>query len=264
LQDLGVWRQFSQFRDSARPPQVNLAVLACAQAAVQRDDAPRAAPEAFEFIRNDRAVRRCTREEVVPLLKAEITQDILEHAPYVVALHAAALVIDGRLLILAGPSGSGKSCLSTALAASGSGFAADDLVLLDDDGVARGVPLWSGLKSQSWGLVRPFRPDIDTCRTHRRPDGREVRYLAPRHGTTGARLPVGWVVALSAEKGTGPRPVAPVEVLEALISEAYSPGDRLTAEGFGAVARLLDGARCFRLGRLPLPDAVAAIREICR
>ena len=181
-----IWSQFAQFRDTSRKPQVTLSFRPAERSQKARAGQPDGSPaQVFDFLLGGRLVSRCAPEETLPLLKAALTEVILEHSPYVLALHAAAVVIRDRLLIVTGPSGRGKSTLCAALVASGFGFAADDLVLLDGDGVARGIPMAPGLKETAWNLLRDVRPDLDSRPIYRRPDGRAVRFLTPGSGTTG-------------------------------------------------------------------------------
>lgn len=132
-------------------------------------------------------------------------------------LHACAVVVDGRAVLLCAPSGSGKSTVLRALLARGAGFLADDSVAVDDD-----LRAWAGP-----GVIGPE--------------------LEPAPVAAEA-LPIGAVVLLrrGAEAGLAPL-VAPWE----LLAQGYDalPRDpaRATA-GLDRLSRLAGSAPLLELG----------------
>lgn len=260
-----LWRHFAHFESPRRKPEVELRV--------QPDDPwltdatrVRRTQARVRLSRQGRILQSCAQDEVLPALRGQLVTEVLDHGAYALALHAAGLVCDGQLALITGPPGSGKSTLTMGLLGAGFGcYAADDLVLLDGDGVARGIPLWPGLKEGAWALLAGLRPDLAARPTHRRPDGRTVRYLPPRAPISAARHPVGWVIVLSDEhRDSGLTPIEPLRAFEALLAGAFTPDDRLSNEGFRALARLVQDARCFSISRLPLVEAIAAVIRVCR
>lgn len=76
-------------------------------------------------------------------------------------LHASAVRIDGRTVLLAGESGSGKTTLTAALVAAGADFLGDDLVALNRDGRrVLGLPTALSIKEGSWPVVRELFPEL--------------------------------------------------------------------------------------------------------
>lgn len=81
-------------------------------------------------------------------------------------LHATAVAIDGRGLLILGRAGAGKSSLAMRLMALGAGLVADDRVLVrrqDDRLTARApAPLAGLIEARGIGLLRaPYRPEVD-------------------------------------------------------------------------------------------------------
>lgn len=251
-----VWPYLAQFPDSVRQPQAALSVN-------RRLGGLNLGALPFGLWRGRQLLRRCARDEVAPLLKAVVTSVVLECGPHALALHAAAVGVGDRLLLLTGPTGAGKSTLAAALVAAGATLSADDMVLLDADGVARGAPFRNGVKSGAWDLLGGLGCDVQAWPRHRRPDGRDVRY-GPLGGIVRAgRRRVDCIVSLTGAEGCEARlaPATALETLDTLLRGAAGPAGRLTEEGFAALAALLRDARCFKLGRRPLREAVAALLE---
>ncbi len=266
-----VWPYLVQFPSSRRDPQVVLSVRERGEspgaAGVRTQSATSAARRgAFVLRRGRRLVRRCAREEVVPAIKLQLLAEVLEHGSQVLALHAAALVVDGCFLLVTGPPGAGKSTLAVALLAAGHGFAADDVVLLDADGVARGVPLRPGLKEGAWALLEKELCAAGGDTVHRRPDGRAIRYMPLGRRVTSARHPVGCIVVLSDQDGArcGLTPIGRMDALAVLLAGASAPGDRLSEDAFAALVTLVGNARCYALSRRTVTEAVAAVVRACR
>lgn len=75
------------------------------------------------------------------------------------AIHASAVALDGRGLLILGPAGAGKSALALELIALGAGLIADDLVRLAEvDGALTAAPVDDGatglIEARGIGLLR--------------------------------------------------------------------------------------------------------------
>lgn len=202
-------------------------------------------------------------DEIVPALKAQLTADVLARADYSVAIHAAALARDGRMMLLCGERGAGKTTLAMALADRGFDYAGDDIALLMPTGRVRGVPFSAAVKSGAWPLVSGIRADLEPLPIFRRSDDQHVRYLPPAAPPAAEALSLGWVILLRRQP-QGPAVLAPVgriETMRTLLAEATAPGRRLSASAFGLLAEALAGADCFTLTYAALDDAVHELRR---
>jgi len=125
-------------------------------------------------------------------------------------LHASCVALQGRALVLAGATGSGKSTLTMALVGIGATYLADDLTPLHRSGKSvLSFPLAASVKSGSWSALQAYFPELQDLETYRVGELR-VRYVDPS--------PAG-----SAPVGTGNVAVG------ALVFPAFTPGDSETS-----------------------------------
>ncbi|WP_225771436.1 PqqD family protein [Inquilinus sp. Marseille-Q2685] len=205
-------------------------------------------------------------DELLPALKAQLTAAVLAHGRYALAIHAAALAHRDRMLLLGGEAGAGKTTLALALAHAGFGYAGDDIALLTPTGRVAGVPFAAAVKSDAWGLVSWFRPELETVRTCLRSDGQHVRYLPPSAPPVIEPLPLGWVVLLRRQPRRAAASLAPLDKVDAMrmiLAEATAPGERLRTAAFGQLVQAMAGAQCYVLHYARLEDAVRELQRGC-
>jgi hypothetical protein len=125
-------------------------------------------------------------------------------------LHASAVSIEGRCVVLAGARGSGKSTLAAAMVAAGADFVTDDYAPLEQASwLIWPVPYAPGIKRGSWRVLRRHFPELDSRPVHRLA-GRLIRYLdldAARRAALHRGFPVAALVFPSFQKGAGLRKV---------------------------------------------------------
>jgi hypothetical protein len=141
--------------------------------------------------------------DLVAVLELDLYHLVAERAAPGWLLHAAALERDGRAIVLAGPSGAGKTTLSLALVARGWRIATEEMVLIDTSLAVR-------------GLARPLHAPADSPQHRAMPASwRQLAY--PLRGSS-----VRGVVAqpIAAHRIAGPLPLA------ALIRIDHAPDAR--------------------------------------
>jgi len=203
--------------------------------------------------------------EAAPIVKGLLTEEVLATAPPDIALHAACLLTKGQALLLTGAPGAGKTTLTLALPAAGFSFAADDITLLAPDGRVRGIPFAPAVKGGAWPLLRNVVADLDAYPTHRRLDGVEVRYLAPKNPPVTDWLNVGWAVHLCRAADVAPRliPLTPAQALTRLMAEAHSAAGPADLDTLRAIVSVAERARAFDLVYSDLGDAVRILVHAC-
>ena len=111
------------------------------------------------LFRNSDWIQSCSPDELATALKGQLLTEALEHGAYELALHAASLLSNDRMLLLCGNPGAGKTTLTLALVHAGFGFAADDVTLLDSRGRGIGLPFAPAVKAGAWPAPgRTLRP----------------------------------------------------------------------------------------------------------
>jgi hypothetical protein len=175
-----------------------------------------------------------------------LAADVLLHYPVLwragwrgrVPLHAAALVVEGRGVLVVGASGVGKTTLVQAEVAAGATFVSDNLVVSDGDNV--------------WGLLEPLRSAAATG--PRTTHGRRLTPVTARQLRSGVDL----VVVLRRDGAwSGCRSLAPLEAARDLAASTYSAGELRRYWGFAAT--LAAGT-----GRGPVHPAVTrTAHQIC-
>lgn len=161
------------------------------------------------------------------------------------AFHGGAVAApDGRAWVLLGAAGGGKSTLLAALAGLGCEVLADDLVVLDDDGVLAG-PRVVSLRPDAAGILAPGRPTVSL--------GGQRRVRLATAGVADRALLAGWVV-LGEGAEVSLTPVPPAARVATLARSAASRPWGATA------ARLLELSRlpAYRLARPPTWDSLEA------
>lgn len=220
------------------------------------------------LLRDGEWVWSCSLDELPVMLKGQLLTEVLDHGAYELALHAAALFRNERMVLLCGNPGAGKTTLTLALIHAGFGFAADDVTLLDPGGHGIGLPFAPAVKVGAWSLLADYCPDLDAAPVCRRPDRRRVRFAVPKAFVPLplAPLPIGCVVLLRRGRDSKAclEPVDPANALRGLLNGALAPGGELSGTAFEALTQLIGSTETYCLTYSRLDDAVQLISKACR
>ncbi len=132
-----------------------------------------------------------TIEEVVPLVNAHILVTGYIEANCLSVFHAGVISGKSGVVLLSAGSGSGKSTLTAALMCAGENLFTDELAILTYNKKIRPVPGCVGLKEGSWRVIEEFYPDIFKLPTHKRQDGKLVKFIPPVSGPTSKQIKEG-------------------------------------------------------------------------
>jgi len=210
----------------------------------------------------------CSPDELPVMLKGQLLTEVLEHGIYEVALHAAALFRNERIVLLCGNPGAGKTTLTLALLHAGFGFAADDVTLLDSKGYGVGLPFAPAVKAGAWPLLAQYCADLDAAPVFRRPDRRRVRFPIPREFAPVALSPLSVGCVLLLRRGHDSKaclePVDSATALRGLLNGAFAPGRELSGSAFDALTKVIGSAEAYCLTYSRLDDAVELVTRACR
>ena len=185
---------------------------------------------------------------------------------FILDLHAGVVGKGGRCILLPAAAGSGKSSLTAALTHSGFGYYSDEVALVER-GTFRvlPVPLAVCVKSTAWDLMSRYYPEIQTLPTHRRNDGKAVRYVPPRaEAVQKTPAPVSHIFfpLYSAGAPTRLEPLARSRALTRLMEQCLAFRVRLEPESVEELVRWIGGIDCYALTFSSLDEAVALIEKV--
>jgi hypothetical protein len=224
----------------------------------------------YRVIADGRAFGTCVREEeIAALLKLALTQLALGQCRASAIVHAAAVALNGRAVLLAGPAGSGKTTLLAGLMLDGGEVLADDIAVIAEDGASvRAMPLPLCIKRGAWPVLERLLPELGNLPVHRRADGQDVRYLGPQSGGSSSQarnaVRIGAIIFPRYQPGAAldARRLEPVEAFEALLPQFYPLANRFDRDSMDRLIQLLVTVPCFHLSYGDLAHGVGAVREI--
>lgn len=214
-----------------------------------------------------RLAEALTPTDALLALFGEIAEFGYRERDWLAALHAAAVHNSRCALMLPALGGAGKTTLTAALLAAGSGYLSDDVAPLDAETLeVWPLPLPLRIKPGSVALLRPRYPELDHLPAHG-PADRAVRLLPPpRFDPTaaGRSYPVAGLVFPDYRPAAACalRPISPVEALQRLIASETLFRRPLVPNHIGRLLAWLEATPAWRLEYSALGPAVRAIRDL--
>jgi hypothetical protein len=200
----------------------------------------------------------------VDLILWEVSQAGIDSASPCVALHAAAVSLDGRAVLLPAAPGSGKTTLAAALTMAGCAYLSDELAPIDP--VSAQVlpfprPLW--MMRDAIRLFPGLAEVLSDQPDDRASPKRHIRPYDLRPAPFGGSCPVGVVVFPTYAAGSPVllQPLGRAQAVARLIENSFN-FLRLGGAGLGALARMIAGASCYQMRSGDLPSAVATLMAL--
>lgn len=208
-------------------------------------------------------------EQIPPALSQTVLRAAYRRVNYLISVHGAVVHNGSQCVILAGPSGIGKSTLTAALIKDGLGYFTDEVAVLHRE-TRRVVPVPAGLriKESAWAVMSQLYHDFDQSPIYRLADGGRLRYFRPPERA----LPSGYesglpVCALifpryAPEEETVLRSLDRVDALHRLQDAGYEAGHNLDGERVQELLDWISGVDCHEMTVSSLDDAVTIIRGV--
>ena len=214
---------------------------------------------------NGKCVLTCVMDDLVPSIKAYLTQLLVTQCAPDIVFHAACLEHNAKALLISGVPGGGKTTLALDLLQHGFEYCSDDIVLVRQDGTVTGVPFAPTIKSGAWRLLKRSYPSLNNMPVHRRPDGKRVRYLsAVAIAKNGNGYPVGRILFLN-RRSEGAAKLVPLRRLDGLkrvIKGSFSSHGHMTQAALISCKSMLARADLFELSYANVTEASAAIMAV--
>jgi len=199
--------------------------------------------------------------QAFPFFEWSLNWCVATHAHQYAIIHAAVVARAGRVAILAGAPGAGKSTLCAALIQRGWRLFSDEMALVSlSTGEIMPLPRPVSLKNESIDLIRRFAPAAVfgpvSADTHK---GSVAHVRAPDDSVARAAEPgrAAWLLLPRYEAGAAleARPLGRARMLMELAAQTFNY-HILGETGFQVLAELVDASACYRLHYSRLEEAM--------
>ncbi|HVA13821.1 MAG TPA: HprK-related kinase A [Stellaceae bacterium] len=224
-------------------------------------------PQARFLLDGESPFKPLPADQALPMFEWGLNFAIAAQAHQYLVVHAAAIERGGRVAILPGAPGAGKSTLTAALVRRGWRLLSDELALIRPAD-RRVVPLARpvNLKNASIALMRGYAPDaVFSAETHDTAKGTVALMRAPDESMARSdeAAPVGWIVFPRWQPDAPPR-LEPWSRAAGLMEIAHNAMNYSLhgAAGFALLADIFAASGCYRFTYGNLDDAVAAFAAL--
>ncbi|WP_457595988.1 hypothetical protein [Hydrogenimonas sp.] len=203
----------------------------------------------WQLLFNGREVAAPVPKASMPLvLQENLIIAYYQKAPYLMALHAAAVGRNKRAVVMPGVSGSGKSTLAAHLACHGFELYSDEIAWVQEEGGVAPLPFALNVKEGSWEIVSEACGSLEERPSHLRFDGNKVKLLPPRN----LAREEGAVEALVFPRYVSGgecrlEPLSACEALGRIRESGYQLCTPLTRENFEKILEYLLSRECYEL-----------------
>jgi hypothetical protein len=198
-------------------------------------------------------MRGVSRSRAVERVLNDLNLAAISNTRESILLHAGAVELKGRVVVIAGVSGQGKSTLTAALVRSGFSYVTDELVIIDP----------------STGFVRPYLKPLDLGAESLRmldldPDDEFVvdkKHVAPSEigeVSTGGRVALIVILDTDAGEMDEVEPMGPVDALTKLLPNLFAETHD-SPDSLDQLADMCASVPVIRMARRPIAENVEVI-----
>jgi hypothetical protein len=208
------------------------------------------------YVNGRRNMRGINRSRAVERVLHDLNLAAISHTRGSILLHAGAVELEGRVVVIAGVSGQGKSTLTAALVRSGFSYVTDELVIIDP----------------STGFVRPYLKPLDLGAESMKMLDLDLddefvidkKHVVPSEVgavSTGGRVAL--IVILDPDAGEMDEieSMGPVDALTKMLPNVFAETHE-SLDSLDQLADLCAYVPVIRMARRPIAENVEAIRAI--
>ena len=200
-----------------------------------------------------------------PVVKGIMWRYSINAHRFLFYIHAGVIGARGGCVLFPAAPGSGKSSLTAAMISKGFRYFSDEVALVETTEFdIRPMPLAFCAKRSGWDVMGRYFPEILQAPTHRRVDGKDVRYVAPPANLvqrTPARVSHIIFPQYTADAETQLAPIPRVEALRRLMDECLALRTRLNLETVQRLLDTLSGIDCYTLTFSSLDRAAELVSD---
>lgn len=186
-----------------------------------------------------------------------------QFAPYLIAIHAAAVEYSGNLFIMPASSGSGKTTLTAASMREGFSLYSDEISTIDTQGNIASLPFALNIKEGSWSVLKKVYPRLEQTRFHIRFDEQKVRFLTPQKREAKRRKPTHLVFpTYKAGASTSLLPLSACNAMNRIKEAGYQLDSPLNQKSFEDILNYLIVLPKYSLEYSSLPEAIQILKEV--
>ena len=200
-----------------------------------------------------------------PFIKSMIWQSAVNRYDFLFYLHAGVVGTGESCILFPAAAGSGKSSLTAAMTRRGYRYYSDEVALVQRQTFrVPPMPLAICVKEGGWEVMSRYFPEIANLPSHRRGDGKLVRYVPPpEDAATHPPASVSHIVfpRYAKDGSTGLKPLRRAEALGRLFGECFALSQRLDGENVKRIVSWMAGIDCYSLEFSSLDDAVELVAK---
>ncbi|RJG07060.1 HprK-related kinase A [Noviherbaspirillum cavernae] len=224
-------------------------------------------PQVLFLFDGDSTFKPLPLDQAFPMLEWGLNWCVSSHAHSYLMIHAAVIEKDGFAAMLPAPPGSGKSTLCAALVNRGWRLLSDELALVRlRDRKIMPLPRPISLKNASIDLLKRYEPRAILSREVADTMKGTVAHMKPPADSVARAMeavPLAWVIFPKYQNGAATRlDMLPQSRALMRVADNAFNYSTLGADGFEALAGLLENAQCHDFSYSQLDEAVSAFAAL--
>lgn len=196
-------------------------------------------------------------------LQEKMMTSTYQSQPYLIALHAASVEKNGKVIIMPAVAESGKTTLTATLLQHGFKLFSDESTSLDHNGYVHPLPFCMNIKEGSWSVLDKTYPQLSERDTHSRFDGQNIRFLPPENMHKG-RQKATYIIFPKYTRGakTSLTSISAKEALLKISEASYQVQDHMDENKFEHILKNLISLPRYTLVYSDLDEAIAIINKL--
>jgi len=203
------------------------------------------------------------KPKLATYLQEKMMTSTYQAQSYLIALHAASVEKNGKVIIMPAVAESGKTTLTATLLRHGFKLFSDESTSLDHDGYVHPLPFCMNIKEGSWSVLAETYPQLSKRDTHSRFDGQNIRFLPPENVHKG-RQKASHIIFPKYTPGakTSLTPISAKEALLKINEASYQVQDNMDADKFELILENLISLPKYTLVYSDLDEAISTVDRL--